>query len=151
VIVNSMVDKPWSQYYCCMITTSHDFAQKNPVATKRALRSLLKATDICALQPEKAARYIVDKGITENYDYALEAIQEIPYNRWREYDPTDTLRFYALRLHEAGMVKHSPDEIMAQGTDWRFLNEIKKERFAGLEFIHQFQRAGKAGVCQIDV
>ena len=70
---------------------------------------------------------MVDKGYTKNYDYALKAMQDIPYNKWREYDPADTLRFYALRLHDAGMVKSSPDELIARGTDWRFLNELKKE------------------------
>jgi hypothetical protein len=39
----------------------------------------------------------------------------------------DTVRFYALRLHEAGMIKSTPQKILAQGTDWRFLNELKKE------------------------
>ena len=43
------------------------------------------------------------------------------------YDPEDTLRFYALRLHEVGMIKKSPKQIIAQGTDWRFLRELKKE------------------------
>ena len=37
------------------------------------------------------------------------------------------MRFYALRLHEAGMIKSSPNEILAEGTDWRFLNELKRE------------------------
>ena len=37
----------------------------------------------------------------------------------REYDPADTLRYESLRLHEAGLVK--------TGTDWRFINELKKE------------------------
>jgi NitT/TauT family transport system substrate-binding protein len=46
---------------------------------------------------------------------------------WREYDPEDTLRFYALRLHEVGLLNNSPNQILAQGTDWRFLNEIKRE------------------------
>ena len=54
-------------------------------------------------------------------------MQEVPYGKWREYDPEDTVRFYALRLHEAGMIKSSPQKIIAQGTDWRFLNELKKE------------------------
>ena len=43
------------------------------------------------------------------------------------FSPEDTIRFYALRLHEVGMVKASPQKILAQGTDWRFLNELKKE------------------------
>jgi NitT/TauT family transport system substrate-binding protein len=130
VILNSMADKPWSNYFCCMVAANRDFAQKNPVATKRALRAILKASDICALQPELAARFMVDKGYAKNYDYALAAMRDVPYNRWREYDATDALRFYALRLHEAGMIKSSPDEIIA-ATNWRFLNEIKKETTRG--------------------
>jgi NitT/TauT family transport system substrate-binding protein len=55
------------------------------------------------------------------------ALADIPYARWRQLDPEDTVRFYALRLHEAGMVKSGPRQIIAQGTDWRFLNELKKE------------------------
>ena len=34
---------------------------------------------------------------------------------------------YALRLHEAGLIKSSPQKVIAQGADWRFLNELKKE------------------------
>ncbi|HSF32966.1 MAG TPA: ABC transporter substrate-binding protein [Candidatus Tectomicrobia bacterium] len=60
-------------------------------------------------------------------DYALQTMQEIPYNRWREYDPEDTVRFYALRLHEIGIIKGTPQKIIAQGTDWRFFNELEKE------------------------
>jgi NitT/TauT family transport system substrate-binding protein len=37
------------------------------------------------------------------------------------------VRFYALRLHEARMIKSTPQRIIVQGTDWRFLNELKKE------------------------
>jgi NitT/TauT family transport system substrate-binding protein len=69
----------------------------------------------------------VDKGYTTSYHYALQAVQEIPYDKWREYDPEDTVRFYALRLHESGMVKSSPQKLIAQGTDWRFLNALKQE------------------------
>jgi NitT/TauT family transport system substrate-binding protein len=127
IVLNTMVDKPWSQYFCCMPTTNREFAQKNPVATKQALHAILKATDIVALQPERAARFMVDKGYTKNYDYALKSVQDIPYNTWRAFDPVDTLRFYALRLRDAGMIKSSPDELIAKGTDWRFLNELKKE------------------------
>jgi NitT/TauT family transport system substrate-binding protein len=54
-------------------------------------------------------------------------MKEVPYGKWREYNLEDTVRFYALRLHEAGMIKASPQKIIAQGTDWRFLNELKKE------------------------
>ena len=29
--------------------------------------------------------------------------------RWREFDPEDSMRFFALRLHEVGMIKSSPE------------------------------------------
>jgi NitT/TauT family transport system substrate-binding protein len=54
-------------------------------------------------------------------------MREIPYRRWREYDAEDTVRFYALRLHEAGMIQSSPQKLIAQGTDWRFFNALKQE------------------------
>jgi NitT/TauT family transport system substrate-binding protein len=97
------------------------------VATKRALRAILKAANICTLDPEQAARIIVDKGYAKRYDYALQVMKDIPYGQWREYSAEDTLRFYALRLHEVGMIKSSPQKLLAQGTDWRFLNELKQE------------------------
>ena len=127
VVVNSAVDRPWSQYFCCLVGANREFVRRHPVATKRAVRALLKATDVCALEPERAARRLVDRRFTPRYDYALQTMQELPYQRWREYDPEDTVRFYALRLHESGFVKSSPQKIIAQGTDWRFLKELKKE------------------------
>ena len=127
VVVNSSVDRPWSQYFCCIATGNRDFVRKHPQATKRALRAILKAADVCALEPARAARTMVDKGFTPNYDYAAEAMRQIPYNKWRTDDPEDTVRFYALRLHEAGMIKSTPKKIISEGTDWRFLNALKKE------------------------
>jgi len=127
VVVNTTLDRPWSQYFCCMVTGNREFVRTHPVATKRALRAILKGNQLCALEPERVARLLVDKGYTTEYEYALQTIQEIPYGQWREYDPEDTVRFYALRLHEAGMIKASPQKLIAQGTDWRFLNELKQE------------------------
>ena len=127
VVVNSTVDRPWSQYFCCMATGHRTFVRKHPIATKRALRAILKAADLCALEPERAARALVDGGFASRYDYALQTMKDVPYNKWRVYDPEDSLRFYALRLREAGMIKSAPQPLIAQGTDWRFLNELKKE------------------------
>lgn len=126
-MVNGTLDRPWSQYFCCMVAGNREFVHEYPAATKRALRALLKAMDICGREPERAARLLVDKGYTSNYEYAVQALKEIPYGNWREYNPEDTVRFYALRLHEVGMIKSSPQKIIAEGTDWRFLNELKKE------------------------
>src|SRR5919109_3109493 len=127
VVVNSAVDRPWSQYFCCMLAGNREFVRRHPVATKRALRAILKAADVCALEPERVARFIVEKGFAQDYDYALRTVKELPYGKWREYDPEDTLRFYALRLHEVGMIKSSPQKLLAQGTDWRFFTELQRE------------------------
>jgi NitT/TauT family transport system substrate-binding protein len=127
VVVNSTLDRPWSQYFCCMIVGNREFVRKHPVATKRAMRAILKANTLCTLDPERTARSLVDKGFTPRLDYAVQTLKDIPYGNWRNYDAEDTIRFYALRLHEAGMIKSSPQKVLAQGTDWRFLNELRKE------------------------
>jgi NitT/TauT family transport system substrate-binding protein len=127
VIVNITLDRPWSLYFCCMASMPREFVDKHPVATKRALRALLKAADICASEPERAARYLAEKGYEPRYEVGLEVLKSLPYNRWRDSNPEDTLRFHALRLHEMGMIKSDAQKIVAQGTDWRFLNELKKE------------------------
>jgi NitT/TauT family transport system substrate-binding protein len=46
---------------------------------------------------------------------------------WRDYDPEDTPRFYALRLHEAGLIQSSPNNLIADHPDWRFLDELNRE------------------------
>ena len=105
---------------------SNDF-NGSVVSVRRAVRAILKASDICAREPARAARYLVDKGYEKQYDVALEVIKSLPYDRWRQTEPEDTVRFHALRLRELGMIKSSPQKIIAQGTDWRFLNAIRKE------------------------
>jgi NitT/TauT family transport system substrate-binding protein len=127
VIVNTVVDRPWSQYYCCMLGGNPEYVRNQPVATKRALRAVLKAADLCATDPASAARRIVDRGFTPRYDYALQTLSENSYDKWREYDPEDTMRFYALRLHDTGLIKSTPNKIIAGNTDWRFFNELKRE------------------------
>jgi NitT/TauT family transport system substrate-binding protein len=126
VVVNTSVDRPWSQYFCCMVAGNQAFVRTHPVATKRALRAILKAADVCALDPARVAQVLVEKGITTRDEYTVQTLKEVSY-RWRDYDPEDTVRFYALRLHEAGMVKSTPQKIIAQGTDWRSLSELKRE------------------------
>jgi NitT/TauT family transport system substrate-binding protein len=110
-----------------MVVGNRDFVQQHPVATKQVVRSLMKANEICAGAPDRSAQLLVGKGDATSYDWALQTLKDVPYGKWREYDPADTLRFYALRLHEAGFIKSNPQKILAQGTDWRFLNELKKE------------------------
>ncbi len=57
----------------------------------------------------------------------LPTLSDLPYDKWREYDAEDTIRFYALRLNDAGLIKSTPNKIIADHTDWRFLDELKRE------------------------
>lgn len=127
VIVNTTFDRPWNRYFCCMIAARKEFVAANPIATKRTVRAVLKATDICARQPERAARHMVERGYVPSYDVAFEVVKSLSYDRWRTYDPEDSLRFFGLRLHETGLIKARPQQLIAHGTDWRFLNELKRE------------------------
>jgi NitT/TauT family transport system substrate-binding protein len=127
VIVNTAIDKPWSQYFCCMLITHREFVQRHPVAAKRATRAILKAADICASDPARTARTLVEKRIADKYDHALETMRDVRFDVWRSYDPEDALRFHAVRLHDVGMIKSTPQKLITQGTDWRFLNELKRE------------------------
>jgi NitT/TauT family transport system substrate-binding protein len=127
VIVNSAQDRPWSQYFCCMLAGNREFVRKNPIATKRVVRAMLRATDLCVSAPAFVSQRMVDRGFAPRLDYAVQTLADVPYNRWREYDPEDTIRFYALRLREAGMIKSSPAKLIADGADWRFLNGVRRE------------------------
>jgi NitT/TauT family transport system substrate-binding protein len=136
LVLDGVMDPPWSQHFCCMATGNSDFVEQHPAATKRALRAILKATDLCAKEPERAARYLVDTGytqvyvdtpFTQDYDSLLDTVKHMSYSAWREFNPEDTVRFYALRLKEAGLVSATPEALIARATDWRYLDEIKRE------------------------
>ena len=127
VVIDGRVDRPWSLYFCCMLAANRDFVRKNPAATRRAVRAIMKANNACTQEPARVARLLVERGYTTQYDYALQALKELPYSKWRDYDPADTVRFYALRLREAGIIRATPQSILVDGTDWRILDELKKE------------------------
>jgi NitT/TauT family transport system substrate-binding protein len=127
MLLSSTVDRPWSQYYCCMPAVNRSWARKHPVATKRVLRAILKGSELCASDPEAGVKAYLAKGYSPKPEYALQALRELPYRSWRDFNPEDTLRFYALQLREAGMIKNTPQKIIAQGTDFRIFNELKRE------------------------
>lgn len=129
VILDANFDRPWSQYIFSLAVVNRDYLTKNPVATKRALRALLKAADVVAKDPERAAQASKAQGFIPEPLYAptLNELPMIPYNVWRTYDPADTLRFYALQLKETGLINGTPDQILSKGTDFRFLRELKQE------------------------
>jgi len=127
VILRTAVDRPWSEYFCCMLAGNRDYVRRHPAATKRVVRAFLKAADLCARAPEQAARTLVEGGFTDRYDYALQTLNENPYGGWRDYDAEDSVRFYALRLHDLGFVKSSPQKVIGEGTDFRFFDQLKRE------------------------
>ena len=127
VVINSMIDRPWSEYFCCMVAANREFVNLHPVATRRALQAILSAVDLTTHDPEAAVRLLVDRGYTTQYDYTLDAVHAIHSLDWRDYDPEDTLRFYGLRLYEAGMVKQDPKQLIARGADWQPFADVKSE------------------------
>jgi NitT/TauT family transport system substrate-binding protein len=127
VILDTTVDRPWSEYFCCMLCGNQEYVQKHPIATRRVIRAILKATDLCAHEPVRVAQNIADRGLTEQYDYQRQALSELPYYKWRDYYAEDTIRFYALRLYEAGLIKSTPNKIIAENTYWRFFDDLKRE------------------------
>ncbi|HEY7750423.1 MAG TPA: ABC transporter substrate-binding protein [Aestuariivirgaceae bacterium] len=125
LVVSTGRDRPWSDYFCCMVAANPNFMRNNPVSTKRALRAILKATDICHKEPEKAVQRMVEQGFSAMC--ARMMLNDVSYGIWRDHDPEDTVRFFALRLHETGMIKSPPNEIISKFTYWQFLNDIKNE------------------------
>jgi len=78
-------------------------------------------------QPQAVAQQLTDGSLKARSDYARQTLADVRYDKWREFDPEDTIRFYALRLHEVGMIESDPKRIIADGTNWRFLDEIRRE------------------------
>jgi NitT/TauT family transport system substrate-binding protein len=108
------------------VASTKEFVRKYPVATKRALRAILKGVDLCSSDPSRAARAMAQRGLG-SYEASLTVLRELPFGRWREIDLADTLRFWALRMREVGAIKSTPEQIIAQSVDLRFLNELKRE------------------------
>jgi hypothetical protein len=90
LLINSSVDPPWSQYFCCMLTGNAEFVRQHPVVTKRVVRAVCKSADLCASEPRRVAQ-VMDRGFAERYDYALQTLNEVPYSGTRrDYDPSST-------------------------------------------------------------
>jgi len=126
VIVNTAFDKPWSDYFCCMIAGHADYVAKNPVATKHVLRAILTSADLCSSNPELAAERIAATGLLSSKENVLGTLRDTRHE-WRDFDAADTLRFYTLRMQEIGLIKSTPSEILSGGTDWRFTRELQRE------------------------
>jgi NitT/TauT family transport system substrate-binding protein len=75
VVLSSAVDRPWAQYFCCMLTGNAAFVREHPVVTKRVMRAILKAADLCVSEPALIARRLVDGGFSDNYDFAVQTLR----------------------------------------------------------------------------
>jgi NitT/TauT family transport system substrate-binding protein len=126
IIFDSSTDAPWSQHLCCALFARRQFA-KDPVATSRAVRAILRALEHGESDPAAMAQAMVAKSWVVTEEYATRTLAELTFGAWRTHDPEDSLRFYALYLHEAGLIQSTPEEIIAKGTDWTFFNELKQE------------------------
>jgi len=68
-----------------------------------------KRADICALQPERAARFLVAKGYEQRYDLRWKS-QALSYGHWHDGILRIRCVFTPLRLREIGMIKSTPQE-----------------------------------------
>lgn len=127
VLIDTTTDRPWSQYYCCLFAANSNFVERNPIATRRALRALYRAVDRCATEPDAVGEYLAARGFALNIEHAKKIMRHIPWAAWRDYDPEEAIRFYALRLKETGVIDQAPEEIIERGVDWRFLESLRDE------------------------
>ena len=133
VILATSTAKPWSQYLCCTLVAPRDWARQNPIATKRITRAVLRATDRATKDPARAAHdasaaaaAAAAGGDFGDESLVRETIDMCTYD-WRELDPEETLRFFALRLAEAKLIKSTPQQLINQGTDLAYMRQLRKE------------------------
>jgi NitT/TauT family transport system substrate-binding protein len=132
VILDTTMDKPWSQYYCCQLVANRDWARRYPIATKRVTRAVCRAADLVTKDKVSAAHQFVASGFfsttpaATDEDITNEVIRDLSYD-WRDFDPEETLRFFALRLADAKLVKLTPQEIIAQGSDFAYMRQLRSE------------------------
>jgi len=132
VILDTTMDKPWSQYYCCQLVANRDWARRYPIATKRVTRAVLRAADTVTRDRAGAAHEYVARGFFSATPAATdeqivnEVIRDLSYD-WRELDPEETLRFFALRLGDAKLIKMTSQQIIAQGSDFAHMRQLRSE------------------------
>jgi NitT/TauT family transport system substrate-binding protein len=134
-ILDQSTDKPWSQYVCCMLVAQRDWTRQNPAATKRATRAIMRAADATVKDLPRAAH----EGATGHFQALLQhptALSDeqilsetiaMPSYNWRELDPEDTLRFFALRLGDVKLIKSTPQQIIDRGSDVAYMRQLRTQ------------------------
>ena len=127
VILNTGIDRPWSQYFCCMLSARSEFIERIPSPPSACCAQYSRPSTSASPIRKPPPRTWSPRASPATTTTRCEALTEGSYNTWRDYDPADSLRFWALRMQETGIIKDNPNELIARGTDWRFLNELKRE------------------------
>lgn len=133
-IFDQTSDKPWSQYLCCLLVANRDWTRQNPVAAKRVTRAILRAADATVKDRARAARdavperlqFLLPGGTAPEQVILNDTIAMLSFD-WRELDPEETLRFFALRLGDVKLIKSTPQQIIANGSDLGFMRQLRKE------------------------
>ena len=127
LLMANLEDKPWSQYYCCQLIANPDWVRQYPIAAKRATRAILRANDRVAKDPAAAVLSgVAQQLFTTSYETVLAVLKNCKYE-WRDLDPEETLRFFALQLAEYKLVKGVPQQLVAQASDYSYVRELKKQ------------------------
>lgn len=134
-ILDQSADPPWSQYVCCMLLADREWTQRNPVATKRVTRAVMRAADATVKDRARAAhegaaglfQALIDHPTALSNEQVLsETIAMISYD-WRELDPEDTLRFFALKLGSVKLIKSTPQQIINRGSAVAYARQLRSE------------------------
>jgi len=131
LILDTTMDKPWSQEFCCLLVANRTWATANPVAAKRATRALLRSADAVTKDRRAAPSAALATGLYKASPEITEAvvadtIKDLSYD-WRGYDPEETVRFFALRLSDAKLIGKTPQEIITAGTDFAYFRQLRTE------------------------
>jgi len=138
VVLDTMMDKPWSTYFCCHLAANRDWARQYPIATKRLTRAVLRASDAAARDRARAVSDSVvlaasmslanGKPNTNFRDGPIvtETMAMCTYN-WRDVEPAETLRFFGLRLADAKLIKSTPQQLIDRGTDFAYVRQLRTE------------------------
>lgn len=126
VVLDQTMDAPWSQEDCCVIGTTRDWLQANPIAAKRVLRAIYRAADSLPKDRADATKVATNKGLfggQQNLALVRSAANMVPYD-WRNYDIAESMRFHAGLMNSVGLIKLTADEAVTKAIDVHVVNEL---------------------------
>ena len=73
------------------------------------------------------AQVLVEQGYTTRFDYAFKELRELAATCGGITMPRTRYGSTGNKLHEAGLIKSIRQKSIDKHTNWRFLNELKRE------------------------